>query len=199
MKKTFQRMCCLFIILLTSTAHGQLIAPEFQTSMASPDNSALIKNVENNMNYYDGTLQIQIPLYTLKEFDLEVPISLMYKTGGIKIEDVATSVGLGWNLSAGGKITRIIKRNPDEASDGYFKEKTLKNYTIYILERNRKISIVNRISFILNFPIIQDCLYVINLVKPIRFRIKTLIYVGSIKVILRLKPPMEKNILLAAA
>lgn len=120
MKKTFQRMCCLFIILLTSTAHGQLIAPEFQTSMTSPDNSALIKNIENNMNYYDGTLQIQIPLYTLKEFDLEVPISLMYKTGGIKIEDVATSVGLGWNLSAGGKITRIIKRNPDEASDGYF-------------------------------------------------------------------------------
>ena len=45
-----------------------------------PDNSALIKNIENNMNYYDGTLQIQIPLYTLKEFDLEVPISLMYKT-----------------------------------------------------------------------------------------------------------------------
>lgn len=133
MKKTFQRMCCLFIILLTSTAHGQLIAPEFQTSMASPDNSALIKNVENNMNYYDGTLQIQIPLYTLKEFDLEVPISLMYKTGGIKIEDVATSVGLGWNLSAGGKITRIIKRNPDEASDGYFKETTLNPQELYNL------------------------------------------------------------------
>ena len=126
-------MCCLFIILLTSTAHGQLIAPEFQTSMASPDNSALIKNVENNMNYYDGTLQIQIPLYTLKEFDLEVPISLMYKTGGIKIEDVATSVGLGWNLSAGGKITRIIKRNPDEASDGYFKETTLNPQELYNL------------------------------------------------------------------
>ena len=133
MKKTFQRMCCLFIILLTSTAHGQLIAPEFQTSMTSPDNSALIKNIENNMNYYDGTLQIQIPLYTLKEFDLEVPISLMYKTGGIKIEDVATSVGLGWNLSAGGKITRIIKRNPDEASDGYFKETTLNPQELYNL------------------------------------------------------------------
>lgn len=126
-------MCCLFIILLTSTAHGQLIAPEFQTSMTSPDNSALIKNIENNMNYYDGTLQIQIPLYTLKEFDLEVPISLMYKTGGIKIEDVATSVGLGWNLSAGGKITRIIKRNPDEASDGYFKETTLNPQELYNL------------------------------------------------------------------
>ena len=131
MKKTFQRMCCLFIILLTSTAHGQLIAPEFQTSMTSPDNSALIKNIENNMNYYDGTLQIQIPLYTLKEFDLEVPISLMYKTGGIKIEDVATSVGLGWNLSAGGKITRIIKRNPDEASDERLEETTIGDFSVY--------------------------------------------------------------------
>jgi YD repeat protein len=82
--------------------------------MASPNDAASIKSIQSNMNYYDGTMNIQIPLYTLSEFGMTVPVLLRYKTSGIKVEDTASSVGLGWDLSTGYKITRIVQRKPDE-------------------------------------------------------------------------------------
>jgi hypothetical protein len=48
-----------------------------------------------------------------------LPISLSYHSGGMKVEEVASSVGLGWSLTAGGVITRSMHGGPDEEG-GYF-------------------------------------------------------------------------------
>lgn len=106
-------LTCLVAIADTLPANAQT-APDVQSSIASPDGAAMMKSVQSSMNYYDGTMNIQIPLYTLSEFGLSVPIQLRYKTSGIKVEDTASSVGLGWEVSAGGKITRIVQGKPDE-------------------------------------------------------------------------------------
>ncbi len=64
-----------------------------------------------------GAPEINIPLYTYSDSknSLSASVSLMYIGGnGIKVNDVATSVGTGWALSVGGVITRIQNGEPDD-------------------------------------------------------------------------------------
>lgn len=78
------------------------------------------------VNLFTGTPIVSVPLYTLQEGLLSVPISLDYNASGMKNQEVANWTGAGWNLNAGGQITRIIKGEPDE---GYVKNGT--NYKGY--------------------------------------------------------------------
>ncbi len=50
---------------------------------------------------------------------MSVPISLSYHASGIKVQQKASSVGLGWSLNAGGAITRVMRGLPDDVKDGY--------------------------------------------------------------------------------
>lgn len=58
------------------------------------------------LTLYTGTLNLSIPVYTYKDPDFEIPISLDYASNGYKPNNQASSVGLGWFLNAGGYITR---------------------------------------------------------------------------------------------
>lgn len=62
-----------------------------------------------------GTASVSVPIYTLTERGLNVPISLNYNTSGIRLNDLASWVGLGWSLNAGGSIVRNVKGLPDKA------------------------------------------------------------------------------------
>ncbi len=64
----------------------------------------MCKYGEIPIGYATGTVDITIPLYTLKCGELELPISLSYHGGGIKVDENASFVGLGWTLNAGGSI-----------------------------------------------------------------------------------------------
>lgn len=56
-----------------------------------------------------GTPNISIPIWEIKGNQLSLPISVSYRSSGIKIEDQGSNIGLGWALNAGGVITRSIK------------------------------------------------------------------------------------------
>src|SRR5688572_15350298 len=72
------------------------------------------------VNLYSGTAQVNIPICELSSRVLNVPVSLQYTAGrGVKVQDFATSVGLGWQLSAGGSISRVVRGFPDEFPNGY--------------------------------------------------------------------------------
>jgi YD repeat-containing protein len=60
-----------------------------------------------------GLPNINVPIYEIKTPRLSVPISLNYYASGIKVDDQASWVGLGWSLSAGGVITRTIRGRDD--------------------------------------------------------------------------------------
>jgi|GEM_PF-1299317 len=80
----------------------------------SPNSSSLIRTVSENVDLYTGKLSVNIPIYTLKSRNVEVPISLQGNANAQRVNDVASWVGLGWHLNAGGAITRVMKNLPDE-------------------------------------------------------------------------------------
>lgn len=78
-------------------------------------------NVAEMMKYTDfpvadqfGCIPIQIPLYTINSKDISHDITLSYHSGGIKVDQEATWVGLGWNLNVGGSVSRIVMDLPDD-------------------------------------------------------------------------------------
>lgn len=92
----------------------------------SPNSSSLAKYAEWPINLYTGLPSIDIPIYELKENGISLPISLSYHAGGNKVGEVASWVGLGWSLNAGGVITRSIRGLPDEAPEvGSFAKESL--------------------------------------------------------------------------
>ncbi|MDF7820195.1 hypothetical protein P1X15_21425 [Runella sp. MFBS21] len=79
----------------------------------SPNAAALGKFGDIPVSYYTGLVNNSIPLYTIQDQDIMVPISLSYHHGGIRVEEEASWVGLGFSLNAGGAITRTIRGRDD--------------------------------------------------------------------------------------
>ncbi len=77
--------------------------------VATPDVMAFQKYSFLQTDLYTGKVKINVPLFKIETGNISIPISLSYNTGGIKVVDEASNVGLGWNLNAGGNILRIIK------------------------------------------------------------------------------------------
>jgi len=61
-----------------------------------------------------GTINLSIPIHTVMEAGLRLPISVDYHTGGIRAGEIASQVGLGWSLRAGGVISRTVNGKADE-------------------------------------------------------------------------------------
>ena len=68
---------------------------------------------------FTGSQNINIPIYTYKTANLEVPISMFYSSNGVKVDEISSNVGQSWNLSFGGVITRIVRDKPDEERGEY--------------------------------------------------------------------------------
>ncbi|MEP7092868.1 MAG: fibronectin type III domain-containing protein [Flavobacterium sp.] len=65
----------------------------------------------------NGTSNIDIPLLTYATKNLSMPVKLFYGSNGIKVDDISSSVGLGWNIAAGGIITRSVNDVADEKNN----------------------------------------------------------------------------------
>jgi len=85
------------------SAINQLIK---QVIPPSPTAAAFARYGEYPVSLSTGVPQIDIPIYTIDMRGFKLPISTSYHASGIKVTDVATPVGLGWVLNAGGIISR---------------------------------------------------------------------------------------------
>jgi hypothetical protein len=79
----------------------------------SPNVAALDKFVEFPISHFNGQMNVSFPLYEIKLKDVSVPVTLKYHTGGIRVDEEASWVGLGWALDAGGLISRSIEMKAD--------------------------------------------------------------------------------------
>ena len=101
------------MIIFIQNTYGQ-IELLTNTQLRSPNSSSLGRYGDIPISYHTGTPQIGVPIYTLEEGTLSLPISLSYHASGVKVLDLASWVGLGWSLQAGGVISRTVRGGPDE-------------------------------------------------------------------------------------
>ncbi|MDN5217516.1 hypothetical protein QQ020_35920 [Fulvivirgaceae bacterium BMA12] len=105
-------------------------------TISSPTAASLGKYGDIPVNFHTGIPNISIPIYTVTEGPLQLPISLSYHASGMKVMETASWVGAGWSLNAGGVITRTVNGAPDErftnnVSDqthGHFSDHGYNNY-----------------------------------------------------------------------
>ncbi|MBR5655835.1 MAG: hypothetical protein IKW98_04015 [Prevotella sp.] len=111
-KATLLAVCVFLSSFLSVMADGvqeSLNLDYFRT----PEATAFKIYGEESVNEYTGTANISIPLYTIKCKDIEIPIVLRYDASGIKVEQEASWVGLGWNLAVGGCINYVCAGGTD--------------------------------------------------------------------------------------
>jgi hypothetical protein len=108
-------LCISFLI--SSLTHSQTVVPTLMQfkSPKSPNVDRLQSYLEVPTSLNTGQINLSIPLYEINVGSLKVPVSLGYANTGLRIEDIPSWVGLGWNLRAGGLITRTVKGLPDDA------------------------------------------------------------------------------------
>jgi len=81
----------------------------------SPNASTLGRFGDIPVELYNGSVDISIPIYTVKDGDIEIPLVFNYHPSGVKVQQEATWCGLGWNFSPGGSVTRSVVGGVDGA------------------------------------------------------------------------------------
>ncbi|UOY08883.1 RHS repeat protein [Muricauda sp. SCSIO 64092] len=99
-----QKSIVLFFILGITGAIISQELPKFVPP--SPEAAALAKFINTPVNHSTGLPSITIPFYTIQtKSGLSIPISISYHASGIRVNEHATQVGLGWKLNTGGTIS----------------------------------------------------------------------------------------------
>ncbi|OQP44813.1 hypothetical protein A4H97_10655 [Niastella yeongjuensis] len=118
----------LLLLWLLPAHYGLLAQSSFTNALAFPsaNNSFSGKTATTqadanvDVDLYTGTAQVHIGICNLASKELTIPVSLNYTGGrGIKLQEYAGCAGIGWQLDAGGNISRVVRGFPDEQFNGY--------------------------------------------------------------------------------
>ena len=103
----------------------------------SPEASALLKADNLSVGYSTGSPNINIPLFNFRAGNYTLPITLNYSSTGVKVDEYASMVGMGWSLNYGGVISRTVFDKPDGD----------KNFDPGSLDPNLDITVYNSTSY----------------------------------------------------
>ncbi len=116
--KKFSKVHLLPILALSIMipGHGQegpqIIPP-------APNAAKIAQFIEMPTSLYTGSQTLSVPLHTIEFDGVSIPISINYHSGGIRANEDASMVGLGWALNTAGSISRTVKGFNDLRSNGY--------------------------------------------------------------------------------
>ena len=118
MIRSINSLLTFFLVMaqLSTFGQGQDINLNLNVTPLSPEATSLGKYLETPVSKFTGIPGISIPLHTISNHSVTVDIGLSYHAGGIKVEEIASMVGLGWNFNAGGAIIRQTQGLPDDLS-----------------------------------------------------------------------------------
>lgn len=83
----------------------------------SPEASAIAKGGQLGVGLFTGAPNAGIPMYEIKLRGISVPVGLNYSSNGTKVDEIPSRTGLGWVLSGGGSVNRIVHGKPDDKAD----------------------------------------------------------------------------------
>ncbi len=93
-----------------------------QASIPSPEVYSALKMEDYTTVSNTGGGTLAVPLYTLQAEGLSTPVALTYDHGGIRAEEKASPAGLGWRVSTGASLTRVVVGIPDEERLGVMRK-----------------------------------------------------------------------------
>ncbi len=82
----------------------------------SPNAASIGKFGDIPVGLSTGIPSVSVPIYSYK-MQMEsflFDVGLSYHAGGVRVDEVAFDVGIGWALNAGGVISRSMRGIPDE-------------------------------------------------------------------------------------
>jgi hypothetical protein len=107
------------ILFMCMESYAQQITPT-TIIPPSPEAASFAKYGTYPVGTFTGKPDINIPIYDIKTRKLRVPVSLSYDATGIRVEDISSWVGMNWSLNAGGIISRMVVKDPDDDVNGFF-------------------------------------------------------------------------------
>lgn len=107
------------LLLITVDDYAQQGTSNNKVTKPSAEVASIAKFVEFPMDISSGLPQIGIDIHTLSSGSIQLPISLGYNASGVKVEESASCVGLGWAISKGPFLARMVNGLPDESFNGY--------------------------------------------------------------------------------
>lgn len=99
MKKNIVLLALLFLTYSQAQQKSYSYIPEIYPK--TPENAALIKNIDLPPGTYTGTYGYKVDLGSISLKNLNLPISLDYSTTGIRVNNISGRVGTGWVLNVG--------------------------------------------------------------------------------------------------
>jgi len=98
-------LCFMFLLI---NVHGQSYKSNIDNlNPVSPTAYQFLKYNQMPVSEYTGIPDISIPLYEIAEDDIKVPLTLSYHAVGIRVNQDASWVGLGWDLQIGSIVQTI--------------------------------------------------------------------------------------------
>lgn len=88
-------------------------------TLPSPEATALGIYTDIPVDHSTGIPSVSIPIYNFGIGTLQLPISLSYHAGGIRLRETSSWVGTNWSINYGGHISRTIQGKADESANGY--------------------------------------------------------------------------------
>lgn len=137
-KRLFNHTLFLFLFLSSTLVRSQNVN-DLNIIPPSPNAAALGKYGNIPVSYYTGTYNFSTPIYkyTYPGKDFSLSVSLDYHTSGVRVDEMASNVGQGWALSAGGTISRTMVGLPDDSSYGFMRNGEFDPTTAGLQEYNR--------------------------------------------------------------
>lgn len=80
----------------------------------TPQTSDFVKYGEIPVSLYTGKMNLEVPIYEIKDRDFDIPISLVYTSDGFKLNKRSGFAGMDWIINGGGVITREVYGSPDD-------------------------------------------------------------------------------------
>lgn len=105
---------------------------------------------------YTGTVRAKIPIYTYRDVDFEIPLTLTYASNGLIPNVQAGSSGLGWFLAAGGLITCEVNGFPDETGGTWIRQ-FINGFDAYTKKMPAVTApLMQKITHFDNYPVMYD-------------------------------------------
>ncbi|MDE5594830.1 MAG: hypothetical protein K2I89_04570, partial [Muribaculaceae bacterium] len=116
-------------------------------SLPSPEAAELCRHIDHAIDYSTGCVSLNFPLFTYDCGGISLPLSISYRTGGIKADSEPGALGVGWELNCGGFVSRSVVGMPDDAPNVPFCTKATSLDSLKKLHNNTADAMYDRYNF----------------------------------------------------